>query len=201
MSDKEISNSNDNVNENRHKEALERMNLAIKWIIKTQGELPELVHDRAEAICKISKELTGKTFSRKTLYKTEFKKLWHPRYQNSNNTGVFNLKEVESNNLELLKRNLELTNQNLELTKQNKEIKNQSSELTKQNKEIKNQSSELLKLNEEIRNQSSELLKLNSELENQNEKLLKQNEELENQNEKLMKQNEEIRKNNLELSK
>ncbi len=187
MSDKEISNSNDNVNENRHKEALERMNLAIKWIIKTQGELPELVHDRAEAICKISKELTGKTFSRKTLYKTEFKKLWHPRYQNSNNTGVFNLKEVESNNLELLKRNLELTNQNLELTKQNKEIKNQSSEL--------------LKLNEEIRNQSSELLKLNSELENQNEKLLKQNEELENQNEKLMKQNEEIRKNNLELSK
>lgn len=201
MSNKEISNSNNNLNENRHEEALERMNLAIKWIIKTQGELPELVHDRAEAICQVSKELTGKTFGRKTLYKIEFKKLWHPKYQNSNNTGVFNLKEVESNNLELLKRNLELTNQNSELLKLNSELENQNSGLLKQNKELENQSKELLKLNEEMRNQGEKLLKLNSELENQNSELLKQNSELKSQNEKLLKQNSQIRKNNLELSK
>jgi len=88
MWEKVSANKNNNINEERHREALERMKQAVERVVRTLGELPRLVEQRIKAICKAAKELTGKTFGRKTLYKNEFKKLWHPEYRNSDNSEV-----------------------------------------------------------------------------------------------------------------
>ncbi len=100
MWDKQTANKNNNVNEKRHTEALERTRQAVDWIIKTLGELPKLVEERIKAICKAAKELTNKTISRKTLYKNEFKEIWHPAYLNSDSTEVTEKKASDNNNSE-----------------------------------------------------------------------------------------------------
>ncbi len=88
MWDKQTANKNNNINEKRHTEALDRIKQAVERVINVLGELPELIGERLKAICDAAKELTGKTFGRKTLYKNEFKEIWHPAYRNRDNTEV-----------------------------------------------------------------------------------------------------------------
>jgi len=88
MWDKQTANKNNNINEKRHTEALDRIKQAVERVINVLGELPELIGERLKAICNAAKELTGKTFGRKTLYKNEFKEIWHPAYRNRDNTEV-----------------------------------------------------------------------------------------------------------------
>ena len=88
MWDRQTANKNNNINEKRHTEALDRIKQAVERVINVLGELPELTGDRIKAICDAAKELTGKTFGRKTLYKNEFKEIWHPAYRNRDNTEV-----------------------------------------------------------------------------------------------------------------
>ena len=100
MWSRQTSKKNNNINEERHTEALERITQAVDRVIKTLGELPKLVQDRIKAICKAAKELTGKTIGRNTLYKKKFKEIWHPAYRNEDNTEVAQKKPSNDNNSE-----------------------------------------------------------------------------------------------------